>query len=85
LMTLFFKEMGLPVKMNTMGRLIMSVGGLFIPAAREVIEMLYEFEKPFIVDSSRFVRAFGDIATPHTRAIPPTVAWYRAYLASLSK
>ena len=85
LMTLFFKEMGLPVKMSSMGRLMLSMGGLFIPAAREVLEMLYEFEKPFVVDSSRFTKTFGSSATPHTQAIQATVAWYRSYLASQPK
>jgi nucleoside-diphosphate-sugar epimerase len=83
LMSLFFKEMGLPAKMSTMGRLMLSIGGLFIPAARESVEMLYEFEKPFVVDSSKFVRAFGDISTPHVQAVQATLAWYRQYLASV--
>jgi len=30
-----------------MGRLMMAFGGLFIPAARESLEMMYEFEKTF--------------------------------------
>ncbi len=33
------------------------------PAARETVEMMYEFEKPFVVDDSKFKPAFGDIAT----------------------
>jgi len=69
LMNLFFAEIGLPPKMSGMGRLMLALGGLFIPVARETVEMLYEFEKPFVVDSSKFARAFGDIATPHAAAI----------------
>jgi hypothetical protein len=59
-------------------------GGLFIPAARESLEMLYEFEQPFVVDSSKFTRAFGDIATPHQAAVRQTIAWYRQHLPALS-
>jgi hypothetical protein len=33
--------------------------GLVTPTMRELGEMLYEFEEPFIVDSSKFERAFG--------------------------
>jgi hypothetical protein len=62
-----------------MGKLMMAFGGLFIPAARESVEMLYEFEKPFVVDSSKFERAFGVKATPIAEATQTTVAWYRAH------
>ncbi|MBL8058577.1 MAG: NAD-dependent epimerase/dehydratase family protein [Anaerolineales bacterium] len=82
LMTLFFEEIGRPARLSAMGRLMLSLGGLFIPAARETVEMLYEFEKPFVVDSRRFARAFGDIATPQAQAVKATVAWYRRHLAN---
>lgn len=60
-----------------MGRGMLRLGGLFIPAAREMIEMLYEFEKPFIVDDSKFKAAFGDIATPLDTALARTLEWYK--------
>jgi hypothetical protein len=41
--------------------------------------MMYEFEKPFIVDSSRFEQTFGMQPTPIGEAIKATVAWYRAH------
>jgi hypothetical protein len=40
-------------------------------------EMLYEFNEPFVVDSSKFVQAFGDIATFHHKAVRQTLEWYR--------
>lgn len=81
LATLFFKEAGLPPKFTVMGRMMLMIGGLFIPAAREMIEMAYEFEKPFRVDASKFIQAFGDIATPHETAVKETLAWYRKWAA----
>jgi len=39
--------------------------------------MLYEFNEPFVVDSSKFVQAFGDIATSHHEAVRHTLEWYR--------
>jgi nucleoside-diphosphate-sugar epimerase len=80
LVTLFFKEAGLEPKFSVMGKPMLRLGGLFIPAAREMLEMLYEFEQPFRVDASKFIQAFGDIATPHATAIKETVAWYRKFL-----
>jgi hypothetical protein len=45
---------------------------------REIIEMLYEFEEPFVVDHAKFERAFGERATPLREAIGETVRWYRS-------
>ncbi|MBI3166104.1 MAG: NAD(P)H-binding protein [Anaerolineales bacterium] len=72
-------EMGLPLKVSAMGKTMMWVGGLFIPVAKETVEMMYEFEKPFIVDSSRFESTFGMKATPMKEAIKETVAWYKSH------
>jgi nucleoside-diphosphate-sugar epimerase len=80
--TLLFEELGKPVKVSSIGKPMLTLAGLFIPAAREVVEMMYEFEKPYVVDSSKFVRAFGDHSTPHREAIKATVVWYRAYAQS---
>jgi hypothetical protein len=41
---------------------------------------MYQFENPFVVDSAKFIAAFGDIATPHREAIRNTIAWYRQHL-----
>ena len=49
------------------------------PVVGEMIEMLYEFEEPFVVDHSRFETAFGNHATPLAEAIDTTVAWYQAH------
>jgi nucleoside-diphosphate-sugar epimerase len=76
---LVYREAGQPLKVSGMGKAMLRLGGLFIPGAREVVEMMYEFEKPFVVDSSKFERAFGMKATPVADAIKATVAWYRAH------
>ncbi len=54
--------------------------GLFNPHLREVAEMLYEFKKPFVIDSSKYQKAFGNQATPHREAIRQTLVWYRQTL-----
>lgn len=73
------QEMGLAPKMSAMGKWMMWLGGLFIPEAKETVEMMYEFEQPFIVDSSKFEKTFGMQATPMREAIKQTVAWYRSH------
>jgi nucleoside-diphosphate-sugar epimerase len=72
-----FELAGLPPKMKTMGGLMMRVGGLFIPEAREMVEMMYEFEAPFVVDSSKFQKAFGEGYTPLEEGLRHTVVWYQ--------
>jgi nucleoside-diphosphate-sugar epimerase len=85
IMTLFFEEIGLPPKMSAVSKNMMRLAGLFVPGAREMVEMMYEFEKPFVVDSSKFERAFGMQATPLRTAVRKTVEWYRAHPAPMHK
>ena len=79
LATLIYKEAGQPLKVRAGGRLILSVMGLFNANVREIIEMLYEFEKPFIMDSSKFEKAFGLKATPIEQAVRETVAYFKTH------
>jgi len=72
-------EMGIEPKMSAMGKTMMWIGGLFIPEAKEVVEMMFEFEQPFIVDSSKFEKTFSMKATPMKEAIKETVAWYKSH------
>jgi nucleoside-diphosphate-sugar epimerase len=56
---------------------MMRLVGLFIPAARASVEMMYQFTAPFVVDSSRIEHEFSLSATPIPTAIDRTVSWYR--------
>jgi hypothetical protein len=51
--------------------------GVVSPLMRGLAEMAYEFEEPFILDTTKFESAFGTAATPLATAITETVAWYR--------
>ena len=51
---------------------------VFNPRLRAVAEHLYQSERPWIVDHSKFARAFGAQPTPHPQAIAKTLDWYRA-------
>jgi nucleoside-diphosphate-sugar epimerase len=76
---LVFADTGHPVKASGMGKTMMRIGGIFIPGARETVEMMYEFEKPFVVNSSQFEATFGVRATPLAQAIAATLDWYRTH------
>jgi len=76
---LAFELAGRPVKIGAYKRLMLTLASPFMPIAREVIEMLYEFEAPFVVDGGKFTRAFGPRpATLHREALRRTLAWYGA-------
>jgi nucleoside-diphosphate-sugar epimerase len=79
LVRMFAEEAGVEPKMNSMGKFMMSIGGLFIPEARESVEIMYEFDQPFIIDSSKFEKIFGTRATPMREAIKETVEWYKKH------
>jgi nucleoside-diphosphate-sugar epimerase len=79
LIGLIYAELGLAPKMSGVGRTMMALAGIFIPEARETVEMMYEFDRPFVVDSSRCEAAFGQRATPLAEGIRRTVSWYRAH------
>jgi len=46
---------------------------------REVKEMMYTWEEPYIVDHSKFEAAFGVEITSHEEALKETIAWFKSY------
>jgi nucleoside-diphosphate-sugar epimerase len=74
-------QLGTPIKKLAGGKLILSIMGLFNPSVREIIEMLYEFTQPFVMDSSAFQTTFAVIPTPLQDAIRATIEWNRAQTA----
>lgn len=79
LVRLFAEEAGIEPKISSMGKMMMSIGGLFIPEAKETVEMMYEFDRPFIIDSGKFESTFGMKATAIREAIRETVVWYKSH------
>lgn len=66
-----------PVRIQTAPKLLLQVLGFFNTDLREVLEMLYQFEEPFMLDGGKFTHAFGDHTTPLPVAIQATVDWWR--------
>ncbi len=55
------------------------------PIMREVLETTYFFTEPYLVDHSKFDRAFGSLATPWEKIVPETIAWYQHHPVSLEQ
>ncbi len=66
-----------PVKVSGIPNALLKVGGVFSPMFRELPEMLYQFDRPFIVDSSLFTATFGQSPTPLQESLTSTIDWYR--------
>ena len=48
---------------------MLRLAGLFSPLVREALEILYQFERPFVMEATKFERAFGRSVTPHAEAV----------------
>ena len=72
-----YRMLGKPARMSRAPHLAIALAGLFDANAKELREMLYQFERDFVMDSSRFEKAFGVQSTPLAQAIKATLDWYR--------
>lgn len=78
MLELIYEEAGQTPNYRSAPGLLLSIMGLFNPVIRELKEMLYQFEIPFIVDHGEYDRVFGDVMpTPPAEGVRQTVAWYR--------
>jgi nucleoside-diphosphate-sugar epimerase len=71
------REVGHPVGVRTVPKLALRALGLVNPMLRELAETSYQFDQPFILDTSKYQAAFGAAGTPLADAVAATVAWYR--------
>ena len=70
-------EVGHPVAIRSVPKLVVRALGLFNPLMRELAEMAYEFDEPFVLDTTKYQSTFGAAGTPLADAVASTVAWYR--------
>src|SRR4051794_4560645 len=73
-----------PAKVVAMPRFAVRAAGIFSPMVRELDEVMYQFDQPFILDSSAFTTTFGIEPTPMDDALTDTLSWWRARLAPAS-
>ncbi|MFQ5556686.1 MAG: NAD-dependent epimerase/dehydratase family protein [Acidimicrobiales bacterium] len=66
-----------PVKVRSVPRLVFSVARLLSRDLRELEEMFYQFERPFVIDSSAFTKEFGVDPTALDDTLEAVIAHYR--------
>lgn len=64
-------------KLRAIPPIILRMLGVINPTVRELLEMQYQFEEPFIVDSSKMLTELDARATPIDGALAETLASYR--------
>jgi len=77
LLDLLAGDVGHPVGVRSLPKLAVRAFGLFNPMLRELVEMSYQFDEPFVLDATKYESTFGNSATPLKTAITATVDWYR--------
>jgi nucleoside-diphosphate-sugar epimerase len=79
LATAFTEAGGVPApKIGAVPGWLLRTMGLFSSGTRELAEMLYQFELPFLMDSRASEAGLGLHPTPLPEAAAATVAWWRA-------
>jgi nucleoside-diphosphate-sugar epimerase len=68
------KEFGGVPRHRVLSRPMLRIAGWFDPLVAESYEMLYQNDRPYLFDSSKFAREFGFAGTPYTEGIRATAA-----------
>jgi nucleoside-diphosphate-sugar epimerase len=73
-----FRVAGNRAVINVLSRRSIKVMGIFNSNAREFIELLYEYEDPYVLDDSKFLKAFPAFSyTDYSVGVRRTVDWFR--------
>jgi nucleoside-diphosphate-sugar epimerase len=67
-----------PVQVTHTPPAMLALAGLFKPVLRELPEVSYQLERPFILDSSAAETTFSRTPTPWPQILAETIACYRA-------
>lgn len=69
---------GVSIEVERVPRWLLRTIGVFSPFMREVHEMAYQWDVPFVVDDARFRATFGHGATDIDHAVDEVARWARA-------
>jgi nucleoside-diphosphate-sugar epimerase len=70
---LFAAEMGVQARYQVISPWLIKLLGLFVPIMKELSEMLYQYDRDYFFDSSKFEKRFNFRATPPAEGVRTTV------------
>lgn len=70
---LFADEMHASEKVQVLPTWSLQLLGLFVPVLKEMVEMMYQFDRPYNFDSSKFIKRFKFSPTSNKEAVKETV------------
>ena len=66
---MYAEELKVKPRMTVLSPIMIRFLGLFIPVMREMPEMMYQYDRDYFFDSSKFTTRFGVTATPYLTGI----------------
>jgi nucleoside-diphosphate-sugar epimerase len=78
------RQLGHDIRLAGVPRRLAKAVGVFVPLFREVGEMLYQWDEPFVIDDRRFRERFRQLPADLEEAAGATVAWARQHYATRS-
>jgi nucleoside-diphosphate-sugar epimerase len=63
------KELGVAAKSRTLSKPMLRFLGIFIPVMKEMIEMLYQYNRDYVFSSAKFEKQFGFAPTSYAEGI----------------
>ena len=67
------REMGVKPRLLVANKFMIRLMGLFIPVMREMVEMLYQYDRTYVFDSSKIEKRFDLKPTPYTTGIKEVI------------
>lgn len=78
----FSECLGRKIKLAKVSRWMLRAVGAVVPPMREVEEMLYQWEEPFVISDRRFRERFQQEPTHIDEAVATTVVWAQEHYAT---
>lgn len=75
------RTLGLEIRLSAVPRWLTNAIAVFVPLLRELIEMGYQWDEPFVIDDRRFRERFHSGPADVDEAAAVTVAWARQHYA----
>ena len=73
-----FSESGRSGRISTVPRWMIAMMGITSPLLRELREMLYQKEEPYVANGDEFAKRFAFEPTPFARGVRETIQWYES-------